>query len=120
MIKLRRTYTETIYLTLSEYQNAPSTYYFFKFTNRLTGQEVLLTLEDISTNEYYQKFEIDVSEFDNKDSGFYTYEVWQSNVNEEIIGDRLESGYAVLYNSTTFTPDGYSEQLNTFKTYNGQ
>jgi hypothetical protein len=120
MIKLQRNNTETIYLTLSEYQTAPTDYYFFKFTNRLTNDEVLLTLENISENVYYQKFEIDVSEFDNKDSGFYTYEVWESNVNEEQIGDRLESGFMILYESSIFTPEGYSEQSNSFKTYNGQ
>ena len=119
MIILTRGNTEVVYLTLSEYQVTPSAYYLINFTNRLTQDEVELVVENISDNDNIQKVEIDVNEFEGKDSGFYTYQVWASNVGGDKIGSMLENGYMDLRNSSTFNPTGYSEQSNNFKAYNG-
>ena len=111
--------TNTLFLTLSEMQTQPSIYYYFLFTNRATKAQKVLYLENTSTKDNYQKFEVDGSEFDDYDTGLWNYEAKASNANHDIIGDVLESGYMNLRSGTTFEPSGYNEQVNTYHTYNG-
>lgn len=109
-----------MYLTLSEHQQSVSNYYHFTFIHRVTQDEVMVFLENISDKDNYQKFEISSSEFDAVNLGFYKYEARAANSQgNQIVGDILESGFMVLKSSTAFEPIKYSEQSNNFKTYNG-
>jgi hypothetical protein len=119
MLNIIKDQTNTLYLTLSELENQPSEYYYFLFTNRATKSTKTLFLENISTKDNFQKFEVDGSEFDGLDTGLWSYEVNASNVDEDILGEVLESGFMSLKNSTTFQPESYNEQNNTYHTYNG-
>mgnify|MGYP006266408859 CR=1 FL=1 len=112
--------TNDVYLTLSEHQTSVSVYYHFTFIHRVTRDEVTLIAENISDKDNYQKFEIDSSEFDDVNLGFYTYEVRAANAQgTQAVGDILESGFMVLKSDEVFEPLKYSEQSNNFKTYNG-
>jgi len=112
--------TNTIYLTLSEHQAAPSLWYYFKFTNRVTQDSVSIYLQNISTKTNFQKFEVDSDEFDDVDTGYFTYEVKAANsTGTAQVGGVIESGYMFLKDVTQFAPEKYNEQSNQFKTYNG-
>ena len=112
--------TNTFVLTLSEHQAAPTTWYHFTFIHRVTQDEVDVYLENISTKTNFQKFQIDSDEFDQVDTGYYTYEARAANsTGTAIVGGILQTGYMVLNDSATFAPTKYDEQSNQFKTYNG-
>jgi len=119
MIVIKKNITQNIYLTLSENQETPSEWYYFNFVNRATNEVIEKYYENISIEDNYQKFEIDGAEFESNNSGFFTYQIWASNEEEEILGDLLEHGYMELENTTAFEPVKYSDQNNLFKTYNG-
>ena len=108
----------TIYLTLSDKQQQPSTDYWFRFTNRLTNDIITEVIENISDKTNYQKFEISSDLFGTYDSGYWTYEI-KAAENNLPIGDLLEIGYLYLQEDVEFDPVKYSEQSNNFKTYNG-
>ena len=67
----------------------------------------------------YQQFEIDTEDFENEDTGFWTYEIYEADVNDEPTGSVLESGYMYLNPEIAFEPTKYDEQNNSFITYNG-
>lgn len=113
--------TNSFVLRLSEYQEAPTAWYHFTFIHRVTQDEVDVYLENISTKSNFQKFEIDSDEFDDVDTGYFTYEARAANsTGTAIVGGILETGYMVLKDSEAFEPTKYDEQSNQFKTYNGQ
>ena len=118
MLIIDKTITNTLYLTLSELQTAPTAEYQFVFTNRATKDVLTKVLENISDKDNYQKFEIDGSEFDDYNTGLWSYEV-KAYVNNAPVGDILENGFADVRNGSTFNPVGYNEQNNQFRTYNG-
>lgn len=112
--------TNTFVLTLSEHQEAATAWYHFTFIHRVTQDEVDVYLENISTKANFQKFEIDSDEFDQVDTGYYTYEARAANsTGTAIVGGILETGYMVLKDQAVFAPTKYDEQSNQFKTYNG-
>lgn len=112
--------TNTFVLTLSEHQAAPTTWYHFTFIHRVTQDEVMVYLQNISTKSNFQKFQISSNQFNAVDTGYYTYEARAANsTGTAIVGGILETGYMVLNDSTTFAPTKYDEQSNQFKTYNG-
>ena len=119
MIVIKKNIIQNIYLTLSENEVAASEWYYFKFTNRATNEIIEKWCENISMENNYQMFEVDGTDLQSNNSGFYTYEIFASNVNEDIIGSLLETGYMELENGSTFEPVKYTEQNNLFKTYNG-
>jgi hypothetical protein len=119
MIVITKNETAEICLTLSENQAASSGFYYFIFTNRATKNKVENYYENISTKENYQKFEIDGADYEDEDAGFYTYEVFESNDEGEKLGEVLELGYMLLNNEVVYSPENYTEQNNSFKTYNG-
>jgi len=119
MINITKGQSNTVFLTLSEMQTSPSSYYYILFTNRATKTEKILYLTNISTKSSYQKFTINGSSFEGADTGLWSYEARESNIDEDIIGGVLEAGYMDLKNASSFQPSSYNEQLNTYKTYNG-
>ena len=120
MIVLTKNETNTFYLTLSENEAASSGFYYFILTNRATKKVIEDFYENTSNKENYQKFEVEGSNFNDENSGFYTYEVYASNDEGEKLGEVLEAGYLMLQEENVFSPTNYTEQNNLFKTYNGQ
>jgi hypothetical protein len=112
--------TNNIYLTLSEKQVSPTTWYYFIFVHRVTKESVSIYLQNISTKDNFQKFEIGSDEFGTFDAGYYTYSVKAANNNGTAqVGDVLETGYMLLKDVASAGPVRYNEQSNQFKTYNG-
>ena len=56
--------------------------------------------------------------FDSNNTGLYSYTIQASDENIIPTSEILESGFMYLH-SDKFEPIKYSEQSNTFKTYNG-
>jgi len=119
MIVIKKNITQNIYLTLSENQETASEIYYFNFVNRATNEVIQKWYDNISTENNYQMFSVDGTDFESNNSGFYTYQIWASNEEEEILGSVLEHGYMELENGSTFEPVKYTDQNNLFKTYNG-
>ena len=113
--------SETIYCTLRELQgNIIEDLYRFIFTNRATKDEVIVDIEDISTKSNYNKFVFNGSSlFGNYNTGLWSYDVFAINGVGDVITGVLENGFMNLIENTIFTPTGYSEQKNQYKTYNG-
>jgi hypothetical protein len=121
MIHLRRNTDTTIYVTPSENTDVIYSYFYFKFTNRVTQNVVELWLEDLSSTQRVQEFEISVDmDFGNEDSGLWSYEIHGANDLISFNADVLESGYMYLHDASIFTPTEYTGQDNQFITYNGQ
>lgn len=118
MLIIDKNTTNTLYLTLSELQAAPSDFYQFTITNRATKETASFTWENISDVSYWQKFDVDGQDLDTYNTGLYSYEV-KAVENGNPVGDVLESGYLDLRDGAAFSPSGYSSQNNLFKVYNG-
>jgi hypothetical protein len=118
MLIIDKTITNTLYLTLSELEAAPSVYYQFTITNRATKETASFIWENTSDVSYWQYFEVDGSDLEDYNTGLYSYEV-KAVEDGDPVGDVLEYGYLDLRNGATFNPAGYSEQNNLFKVYNG-
>lgn len=129
MINLTKGQTETIYFTGTEFSvleentgTAPK--FLFTFTNRETGEIVIVPITNTSTTERYDKGSIVVNTyFSTSTTGFYTYSIREfigSYPASPTYGAVVESGYMYLNPETEFEPTAYDEQINTFKTYNGQ
>lgn len=121
MIHLHKNTTETIYVTPSENTDVVFPYFYFKFTCRVTQNVVELWLEDLSSTQRVQEFEIDVdNDFENENSGLWSYEIHGADDLSTFDAEVLESGYMYLHDATTFTPTEYTGQDNQFISYNGQ
>lgn len=121
MINLTKGNTESIIVTPLE--NSATTYsiFYFKFTSRITQDEVECWLTNTSTTERYQQFSLVVnSKFANEVEGFYTYEIYGAINGSTYVNVLLETGYMHLHPTTNFEPTTYNDQINTFKVYNGQ
>lgn len=108
-----------ILVTPDENSVAAISFYYFKFVNRITLDEVDMWLQNTSTTQRYQKFEIDVDEyFTDFDGGLWTYTIQAATNNVIPTSAILESGLMYLH-TNIISPVNYNEQSNTFKTYNG-
>ena len=98
-------------------------YFLFVFTNRITQDVVKFVATNTSTTLRYNKFSLVTnSKFATSEEGLWTYQVYEqaSSTNTNTSGlNNVENGYLYLHPTTTFTPTEYSEQSNTFVTYNG-
>ena len=114
--------SEQIYFTGNLNVSSVPNYYYFKFTNRTTLDEVEMWLEDARFTTRYGTTNVATSlYFNDYPEGFWTYEIYP--VAEEDQYPTLpicESGLMYLYPQTEFAPTKYDEQNNTFKVYNGQ
>jgi hypothetical protein len=120
MIHLYKNTTPTIYVTASENTDVVYSYFYFKFTCRVTQNIVEANLPDESTTQRVQEFVVEVNDlFENENSGLWSYEI-RGSVDGMPDGDVLESGYMYLHDATTFAPTEYNGQDNQFITYNGQ
>jgi hypothetical protein len=120
MIILTKENTTFVYCTPAENTNDVFSIYYFKFTNRITQSVVEFPTSNVSNFNRYQMFEFNGPEFDNEDTGFWTYEIRGFDDNLVIpVGPVLESGYMYLNPADTYEPETYNEQSNEFLTYNG-
>jgi hypothetical protein len=121
MILLTRNTINYIYVTPSENTGLVITIFKFIFTNRVTKDVKEIWKTNNSTTNRYQLFSINVdTEFLNLDNGFWDYKIYGcATIGGTPNTPLLESGYMYLQNNTTFAPDKYNGQSNTFVTYNG-
>ena len=120
MIHLYKNTVPTIYVTPSENTDVIYSYFYFKFTCRVTQNVVEINVPDESGTQRVQEFVIEVNDiFENENSGLWSYEI-RGSIEGQPDGDVLESGYMYLHDASTFTPTKYTGQDNQFITYNGQ
>ena len=121
MLILTKEQTTTVYVTPLENTDVIYSYFYFKFTNRVTQSIVEETYTNLSSFSRYQKFNIDAAgTFIDQETGFWTYEIYGSDGNILApVGPLLESGYMYLNPEETYEPTTYNEQSNEFLTYNG-
>lgn len=116
MLHLTKGLTENIYFTGQENSAIPSGEYRLIFQNRITLESINTQyLPSISTTLRYQKLSINVNElFLNSTTGFWNYFIYDDDF------EVVETGLMYLHPSTIFAPTEYTEQVNTFVTYNGE
>ena len=123
MLVITKGETNTIYFTGTENCFITNPYFLFKFTNRITQEVVYAVFENESLTARYDSATFDVNDyFENSDTGFWTYEVYETNnlnATNETGLNKVEDGYMYLNPATAFEPIKYNEQDNTFITYNG-
>lgn len=116
MLHLTKGLTENIYFTAAENSTTPNGSWIIYFKNRLTNETLNTTLlTNTSSTLRFQKVSINVNTyFLNNTTGFWEYEI------EDMDGTIVEKGFMYLHPSTNFAPTEYTEQVNTFVTYNGE
>ncbi len=123
MINLRKGNTEIVYFTGREKATLSNPKFLITFTNRETLEIVIVPVVNTSTTERYDKVSIHVNTyFSESTTGFYEYSIKEftgSYPASPTYGVVVETGYMYLSPQTNFAPVEYSDQLNTFKTYNG-
>lgn len=112
-----------MYTTPMENLSTVPAWFYFKFVNRVTLDEVELWDDSIgvSTTNRYAKHVVNTSvHFADMPTGFWTYTI-QPATEEEVVPntDICESGLMYLYPATEFEPTKYDEQSNTFIVYGG-
>ena len=123
MIHLRKGTTEVVYFTGTEKATLTAPYFLFVFTNRITGEVVKVMATNTSTTLRYDKFSLAVNTyFSTSTDGFYVYSIYEKALISDftVSGTQVEIGYMYLKPTTDFAPTQYSEQSNTFKTYDGE
>jgi hypothetical protein len=123
MIKLTKgETTEYIYCTPMENLSEVPTWFYFKFVNRVTLDEVEYWADTGNlTTDRYSKYPFGTEGFfADMPSGFWTYTI-QPATTEEVVPntDICESGLMYLYPATEFAPTKYEEQSNNFIVYGG-
>lgn len=122
MINLKKGNTTVVYFTGTEKAVLTAPYFLLIFTNNVTSEVVKIMATNTSTTARYDKFSLVVNTyFTSSTNGFYNYEIYEkeSNLDMEISGNIVEQGYMHLTPATAFAPTDYTDQVNTFKTYNG-
>jgi hypothetical protein len=116
MLHLTKGLTENIYFTGAENRTVLVDTYSIQFKNRVTLEQIgSADLNDISPTTRYQQVIIDVNSiFLNSTTGFWDYFIYDD------AGIIVEIGFMYLHPSTNFAPTEYTEQVNTFVTYNGK
>jgi hypothetical protein len=122
MITLTKGYSDQEIRFSNKVDLTGNNYYYFKFINRTTLDEVDTWIEPEGTDTYrYELCLIDtLALFADYPEGFWTYEIYPATVDELPTEPMIESGLMYLYPQTEFTPTKYDEQNNTFVVYNGQ
>jgi hypothetical protein len=120
MLHITKGSNSTLYFTGTEQCVLSNPYFLFIFTNRTTLETVAYVGTDTSLFSYrYNEVVINGSLFNNEDSGYWTYEIYEqvssSNTNPSGL-NKVEEGFMVL-SGAAFTPDEYSSQDNTFITH---
>lgn len=123
MIVLTKGETQTIYFTATENCSLTNPYFLLNFTNRVTQEVVTFVGTNESLTARYDAVSFDVNDyFENAETGFWTYEVYETDddtVTSSTGLNKVEDGYMYLNPASPFVPIKYDEQSNTFITYNG-
>jgi hypothetical protein len=116
MLHLTKGLTENIYFTGQENSPINEELWRIKFTNRLTNEIVdISNLINLSLTLRYQKVTLIINDyFKNTTTGLWEYLIYDADFIE------VEKGFMYLHPSTNFAPTEYTEQVNTFVTYNGK
>lgn len=121
MIHLTKGNTDKIYFTGSELATISNPYFLFIFTNRITGSVVKFNKANESTNQRIDFVTIITNDyFADYDTGMWEYEIRQKSSGSDVTisGTIVESGFAYLHTQSEVQPTTYyTEQDNTFKTY---
>lgn len=132
MLNITKNLAENIYFTGSENVTIANPFYLFVFTHKITLEEIIFFSNNISTTKRVNiitearlesESEIPINEaFDNSTLGFWGYEIYQKATDSDFTktGLILEYGFMVLHPASVTLPTEYTEQLNTFKIYNGE
>lgn len=123
MINLRKGATVTVYFTGTENAVLTDPYFLFVFTNQITSDVVKVMATNTSTTERFDKFSLAVNTyFSTSTDGTYIYSIYEKADDEDmtVAGNVVEQGYMYLRPATDFAPTEYSDNVNTFKTYNGE
>lgn len=112
---------ERVYCTPLELLASSPNFYFFKFTNRTTGDVVTFFDTNESNTARYQYFTLNTqSIFGTFEEGFWGYTIQPSSTNTGTPNTAIcESGLMYLKPAIEFEPTKYDEQDNTFKVFNG-
>lgn len=122
MINLRKGNTEVVYFTGTEKAVLSNPYFLLVFTNNITNEVVKVMATNTSVTLRYDKFSLTVNTyFSSSTNGFYVYSIYEkaSGSDMTVSGNIVESGYMYLKPATDFEPTEYTEQSNSFKTYDG-
>jgi hypothetical protein len=121
MILITKNTTNTIFVTPQENSVTNYSFFWFKFTNRITQSVVSFSSDNVSTDARYQKFLFEGDAFENEDEGLWTYTIQGMRTSDDYNPPTsiLETGLAYLKTDTPYTPTSYNQQNNTFITYNG-
>ena len=123
MIVLTKGETKDLIFTATENCLLTNPYFLLVFKNRITQEEVIFVVENISLTERYDLCSLIVNDyFENAETGFWTYDIYEQedDVNLDYSNlNKVETGYMYLNSAIQFEPTEYNNQSNNFITYNG-
>ena len=122
MINLKKGLTSTVYFTGTENALLTDPYFLFVFINRGSKVTFSVNVTNTSTDARYDKGVINQSVTANYDPALYEYIIYEKELSTDTTetGNIVEKGYMILRAATEFNPEEYTEQVNTFKVYDGQ
>jgi len=120
MLHITKGSNSTLYFTGTEQCVLTNPYFLFIFTNTTTNETIAYVGTDTSLFSYrYNKVIINGALFNDEDSGYWTYAIYEqaSSSNIDPAGlNKVEEGFMVL-SGTAYTPNEYNDQDNTFITH---
>lgn len=126
MLNITKGNTEHLFFTGTENATINNPYFLFVFTHKTTLEEVKILLAKVvgaTPTLRYDEVQFDTDDFFlNSTLGFWGYEIYQKSTNTSFTktGLILEYGFMVLNPASVTLPTEYTDQLNTFKVYNGE
>ena len=122
MINLKKGLTSTVYFTGTENALLTDPYFLFVFINRGSKVTFSVNVTNTSTDARYDKGVINQSVTADYDPALYEYIIYEKELSTDLTetGNIVEKGYMILRAATEFNPEEYTEQVNTFKVYDGQ
>ena len=123
MIVITKNTTKNIYFTGTEKSTITNPYFLFVFTHRITNEIIKFVITNESNTKRYDVYELNVNDyFENSESGFWKYEIYEQDNDSNLDIDGLhlvENGFMYLNDETSFERIKYNKQSNEFLTYNG-
>ena len=121
MIVITKNTTKNIYFTGTEKSTITNPYFLFVFTHRITNEIIKFVITNESNTKRYDVYELNVNDyFENSESGFWKYEIYEQDNDSNLDIDGLhlvENGFMYLNDETSFERIKYNKQSNEFLTY---